>query len=165
MALKERRASRRFLMRLPLTVRWTDELVVGEALTESREVSSRGLYFHLPKGLRSGCSGRDRYDSCRTSSRRRALSACAAWDASCAAAPNIRAMWAWRQRSNVTSLCARANSASKSRPAPRTISQFRFLTQTLRRWVGNGRAAWVPQPKPPAILVSIARQDCLPETG
>jgi hypothetical protein len=41
-------------MRLPLTVRWTDENVVGEASTESREVSSRGLYFHLPKGLKSG---------------------------------------------------------------------------------------------------------------
>src|SRR5271169_4219327 len=41
-------------MRLPLTVRWTDENVVGEAATESREVSSRGLYFRLPKGLRSG---------------------------------------------------------------------------------------------------------------
>ena len=54
MSLKERRVSRRFLMRLPLTVRWTDENVVGEADTESREVSSRGLYFHLPKGLRSG---------------------------------------------------------------------------------------------------------------
>jgi hypothetical protein len=52
--LKERRSSRRFLMRLPLTVRWTDENVVGEAATETREVSSRGLYFHLPKGLRSG---------------------------------------------------------------------------------------------------------------
>jgi PilZ domain len=52
--LKERRTSRRFLMRLPLTVRWTDETVVGEAETESREVSSRGIYFHLPKGLRSG---------------------------------------------------------------------------------------------------------------
>ena len=54
MASKERRASRRFLMRLPLTVRWTDETVVGEAATESREVSSRGLYFHLPNGLKSG---------------------------------------------------------------------------------------------------------------
>jgi hypothetical protein len=41
-------------MRLPLTVRWTDETVVGEAETESREVSSRGIYFHLPKGLRCG---------------------------------------------------------------------------------------------------------------
>ena len=54
MSLKERRVSRRFLMRLPLTVRWTDENVVGEADTESREVSSRGVFFHLPKGLRSG---------------------------------------------------------------------------------------------------------------
>lgn len=54
MVLKERRSSRRFLMRLPLTVRWTDESVVGEVATETREVSSRGLYFHLPKGLRSG---------------------------------------------------------------------------------------------------------------
>ena len=41
-------------MRLPLTVRWTDENVVGEAVSESREVSSRGLYFHLPNGLKSG---------------------------------------------------------------------------------------------------------------
>ncbi len=41
-------------MRLPITVRWTDETVVGEISTESREVSSRGLYFHLPKGLKSG---------------------------------------------------------------------------------------------------------------
>ncbi len=51
---KERRSTRRFMMRLPLTVRWTDERVVGEASTESREVSSRGLYFYLPKGLKSG---------------------------------------------------------------------------------------------------------------
>jgi len=41
-------------MRLPLTVRWTDDAMIGEAATESREVSSRGLYFHLPKGLKSG---------------------------------------------------------------------------------------------------------------
>ena len=53
-ALKERRTSRRFLMRLPLTVRWTDERVVGEVATESREVSSRSLYFYLPKTLKSG---------------------------------------------------------------------------------------------------------------
>src|ERR1700685_17347 len=51
---KERRSTRRFMMRLPLMVRWTDERVVGEASTESREVSSRGLYFYLPQGLRSG---------------------------------------------------------------------------------------------------------------
>ena len=54
MISKERRLSRRFVLRLPLTVQWADESVVGEAVTESREVSSRGLYFHLPKGLYSG---------------------------------------------------------------------------------------------------------------
>jgi|SRR5271170_4544161 hypothetical protein len=42
------------MMKLPLTVRWIDNSVVGEVLTESREVSSRGLYFSLPKGLKSG---------------------------------------------------------------------------------------------------------------
>ncbi len=55
MASKERRATRRFLMRLPLTVRWTDESVCrrgGDRI--ARKVSSRGLYFHLPKGLKSG---------------------------------------------------------------------------------------------------------------
>ena len=51
---QERRLSRRFMLRLPLTVQWADESVVGEAVTESQEVSSRGLYFHLPKGLYSG---------------------------------------------------------------------------------------------------------------
>ena len=50
---KERRASQRFIMRLPLTVRWAEEGVVGEAVTEAREVSSGGLYFHLPKRLRA----------------------------------------------------------------------------------------------------------------
>ncbi len=54
MAHKERRSSRRFMMKLPLTVRWMDNSVVGEVATESREVSSRGLYFYLPKGLKSG---------------------------------------------------------------------------------------------------------------
>jgi hypothetical protein len=51
---KERRTTRRFMMKLPLTVRWMDNSVVGEVATESREVSSRGLYFYLPKGLKSG---------------------------------------------------------------------------------------------------------------
>ena len=51
---QERRESRRFLLRLPLTVRWTNESVAREADAESREVSSRGVYFHLPNGLRRG---------------------------------------------------------------------------------------------------------------
>jgi hypothetical protein len=51
---KERRSSRRFNMRLPLTVRWTSEAAVGEVATESKEVSSRGVYFNLPKEVKSG---------------------------------------------------------------------------------------------------------------
>ncbi len=41
-------------MKLPLTVRWTSESAVGEAVTESSEVSSRGIYFSLPKDVKSG---------------------------------------------------------------------------------------------------------------
>lgn len=41
-------------MELPLTVRWTSDSGVGEAEAESREVSSRGLYFSLPKDVKSG---------------------------------------------------------------------------------------------------------------
>ena len=49
---RERRRSRRFLIRSPLTVRWTDENL--EARTETQEVSSSGLSFTLPKGPKSG---------------------------------------------------------------------------------------------------------------
>ena len=52
---RERRSARRFFLRLPLTLRWTDESVVGEVATETLDASSRGLYFHLPKELRCGC--------------------------------------------------------------------------------------------------------------
>ncbi len=52
--MQERRLSRRFQAKLPLTVRWTSDSAVGEAVTESREVSSRGLYFHLPKVIKRG---------------------------------------------------------------------------------------------------------------
>ena len=54
MVPKERRGSRRFQMRLPLRVRWTNESAVGEIATESKEVSSRGVYFLLPKEVKSG---------------------------------------------------------------------------------------------------------------
>jgi hypothetical protein len=33
---QERRLSRRFMLRLPLTVQWTDESVVGEAVTDRK---------------------------------------------------------------------------------------------------------------------------------
>jgi hypothetical protein len=53
---KDRRSSRRFPLRLPLTVRWNDEGVVTDAATESWDVSISGLYFYLPKELKSGLS-------------------------------------------------------------------------------------------------------------
>ncbi len=50
----ERRTTQRFQMRLPLTVRWTTGAAVGETSTESRDVSSRGVYFFLSKDVREG---------------------------------------------------------------------------------------------------------------
>src|SRR6266566_2126799 len=50
----ERRTTQRFSMRLPLTVRWTAGAAVGETSTESRDVSSRGVYFFLSKDVREG---------------------------------------------------------------------------------------------------------------
>src|SRR5438067_12791783 len=41
-------------MRLPLTVRWTTGAAVGETSTESRDVSSRGVYFFLTKDVKEG---------------------------------------------------------------------------------------------------------------
>ena len=48
----ERRTTQRFTMRLPLTVRWTTGAAVGETSTESRDVSSRGVYFYLAKDVK-----------------------------------------------------------------------------------------------------------------
>jgi hypothetical protein len=45
----ERRTSRRFLLRLPLTARWIDGTLRRETLTETRQVSSGGVRFVLPK--------------------------------------------------------------------------------------------------------------------
>ena len=50
----ERRSTQRFQMRLPLTVRWTTGAAVGETSTESRDVSSRGVYFFLSKDVKEG---------------------------------------------------------------------------------------------------------------
>ena len=54
MKAEERRSARRFQIRLPMVVRWTNDAAVGEARTESRNVSSRGVYFFLPKEVSSG---------------------------------------------------------------------------------------------------------------
>ncbi len=50
----ERRTASRFKMKLPLIVRWMDGAAVGEASTQSREVSSRGLSFAVQGGLKVG---------------------------------------------------------------------------------------------------------------
>ena len=54
MTLNERRNAQRFRIKLPLTVRWTNGSAVGEAQTESNDVSSRGVYFHLTKPVKKG---------------------------------------------------------------------------------------------------------------
>ena len=50
----ERRLTHRFRIKLPLVVRWTTGSAVGEAATESQDVSSRGVYFMLPKEVKQG---------------------------------------------------------------------------------------------------------------
>ena len=54
MTQSERRNAQRFRIRLPMTVRWTANNAVGEASTESKNVSSRGVFFHLPKTVKDG---------------------------------------------------------------------------------------------------------------
>jgi len=52
----ERRATKRFRLKLPITVRWTNPSGIGEAQTESEDMSSRGVYFFLPKEINNGSS-------------------------------------------------------------------------------------------------------------
>jgi len=54
LAYPERRTAQRFRIKLPMTVRWTSGTSIGEAATESKDVSSRGVYFFLPKEVKSG---------------------------------------------------------------------------------------------------------------
>lgn len=54
MAYPERRTAQRFRIKLPMTVRWTSGAAIGEAQTESKDVSSRGVYFLLPKQVNQG---------------------------------------------------------------------------------------------------------------
>lgn len=49
----ERRA-RRFPLHLSATVRWTTGSGIAEAKTHSQDVSSRGIYFFLPKRIADG---------------------------------------------------------------------------------------------------------------
>jgi PilZ domain len=54
LAYPERRTAQRFQIKLPMTVRWTSGSAIGEARTESKDVSSRGVYFFLPKEVKNG---------------------------------------------------------------------------------------------------------------
>jgi len=54
LAYPERRNAQRFQIKLPMTVRWTSGSAIGEARTESKDVSSRGVYFFLPKDVKDG---------------------------------------------------------------------------------------------------------------
>lgn len=51
---KQQRAAQRFPLKLPVIVRWARGAATREARTESKDVSSRGVYFFLPKGVKRG---------------------------------------------------------------------------------------------------------------
>ena len=48
------RAAERFRLNLPMTVRWDTASGIAEAHTQSRDVSSRGVYFFLQKQIENG---------------------------------------------------------------------------------------------------------------
>jgi hypothetical protein len=50
----ERRATKRFRVKLPIMVRWMNQSGIGEAQTEAENISSRGVYFFLPKEISNG---------------------------------------------------------------------------------------------------------------
>lgn len=54
MSFIERRRAHRFELQSPLIVRWKDGAQVREALTVSEDLSSNGIYFILPEGIRDG---------------------------------------------------------------------------------------------------------------
>ena len=51
---KERRSAQRFQLKLPLVVRWQRAENAGEAQAESKDVSSRGVYFFLSDEMKEG---------------------------------------------------------------------------------------------------------------
>jgi len=56
MIQRDQRKSRRFLIQLPIIVRWMDENTVGRAETQTQDVSSSGLRFDLPQALKTKSS-------------------------------------------------------------------------------------------------------------
>ncbi len=56
MSKNDRRNARRFAMKLPLSVRLSNAAPDAGLSTHSEDVSSRGVYFYLPKDVKSGSS-------------------------------------------------------------------------------------------------------------
>ena len=54
MAITERRSIKRYPLRLPITVRPTGVSAGAEIHTESKDVSSHGVYFQMETSLKSG---------------------------------------------------------------------------------------------------------------
>lgn len=54
MSFVERRRAHRFELQSPLVVRWKDGAQTREALTVSEDLSSSGIYFVLPEGIKDG---------------------------------------------------------------------------------------------------------------
>ena len=54
MSRTDRRNARRFSMKLPLNVRLQSGAPGAEQSTHSEDVSSRGVYFYLPKEMKDG---------------------------------------------------------------------------------------------------------------
>ena len=52
----KKRAAERFGLNLPMTVRWTTRSGIAEAHTQSKNVSSRGIYFLMQKPIEDGSS-------------------------------------------------------------------------------------------------------------
>ena len=54
MSNNERRTSQRFGLKLPLTIRWTNESSPAHIAVESQNVSSRGVYFFISNDVKKG---------------------------------------------------------------------------------------------------------------
>jgi len=51
---KERRTAQRFELKLPLRIRWSRDAQPADIVTESRDVSSRGVYFFFSNEVKKG---------------------------------------------------------------------------------------------------------------
>jgi hypothetical protein len=54
LSFNDRRNATRFGLKLPVIIRWKDGDEMREATTVSQDVSSSGIYFLLPEGIKDG---------------------------------------------------------------------------------------------------------------